>query len=292
MQRANGSAMPHRDPSPKNNPDDVRPDDEGEFTLADEAADEPVEQPAPRAPLDALEDDDADYELEAPDETIDETRRRRAAQDLEEAQESIDIDQIYREEQGAEYSGDELALRFQFRIKHLMILTAAVAIALSLAQFTNGFTALFVLVLFALAGAHAYFSWVERKRLEEVGARREAMYERHRARAAGGARPATEAELKADAELAEAVDEQRVRVSFSTRDLLIAMSVAAVVLGLGSLVSFSGLAAVLGFLAIAGLVVYGVGYDPPPAVVTVWWVTLALYIVISVLHAAGAFSQA
>ena len=76
------------------------------------------------------------------------------------------------------------------------------------------------------------------------------------------------------------------RFQFSLQELLLTMTVAAIVLAMIHL--FGGpafTASVLGFVALIGLIMFSVGYDPPQMVVLGWWLILVLYVVVSVFVA-------
>ncbi len=45
------------------------------------------------------------------------------------------------------------------------------------------------------------------------------------------------------------------------------------------------MASVLGLIALAGLVVYGCGFEPPQNMVMAWWLILVLYVLISIFTA-------
>ncbi len=193
------------------------------------------------------------------------------------------------------FEPEDLEFKFQFRVKHLLILTAVVSLVLGMREFFNGSFAavLIVLTLIGLIAANAYLSFKERKRFEEASARRTAAIRRVRERQAAQQRgePLTmydEEVHQADEAFADAVQADRFRFQFSLRELMIAMTVAAVVMGFASAVgSFTIVVVVLGLIAIVGLAAYGMGFEPPQPVVMVWWMTLVLYILACLARAAG-----
>ena len=109
---------------------------------------------APETPAD---DDDLELELEPPDIEADE-RRKRAA--LATIAARIDIDEVYREadrDRGGEIMENWLRnFRFRFQVKHLLIATAVIAIALTLAKFQLFWTALIVLVMLSVFALYVY----------------------------------------------------------------------------------------------------------------------------------------
>ena len=95
-------------------------------------------------------------------------------------------------------------------------------------------------------------------------------------------------------ELPNAIDElwldslkrEALQFRFSVRQLLIFMTVAAVTLGMLRFMGGSSvMASVLGLVARGGLGVYAAGYEPPASMVMGWWMTLVLYVVVSILTA-------
>ena len=86
----------------------------------------------------------------------------------------------------------------------------------------------------------------------------------------------------------EATPSREFRFSFSMKELFGAMTVAAVLMGLIQLVGGSHNAAlVLGVVALAGLAIHLLGYDPPKVVVLGWWLLIVMYIVVSLWAAFG-----
>ena len=73
---------------------------------------------------------------------------------------------------------------------------------------------------------------------------------------------------------------------FSMRTLLIAITIAAVSFGLIHVLGGPGpTATILGFMAVAGLLVHALGFEPPQSVILVWWLILALYVVLTIVGA-------
>ncbi|TWT35848.1 hypothetical protein KOR34_07430 [Posidoniimonas corsicana] len=240
-------------------------------------------------PSDAPDDDE--YELEAPDESVEQLARQRAAEDLRAAGESLEIDNAQRAMEERHMLDPDEGFNFQFQVKHLLVATAVLAIGMTLAKLMHGFAVLMIFITAGLFAAHWYLSWAERKRIEEASARRNEavrrVRERQAAQAAGDATMYDEELEEADAEFEEAVEQTRFRINFSFQDLMIAVTVAAVVMGIGAATSFQVLAVILGLVAVSGLLAYGLGVQPPSKVVLVWWMTLALYVVICLLQAVG-----
>ena len=98
---------------------------------------------------------------------------------------SVDIDEIYRDADRRD--GDEILdkwardFRFQFQVKHLLIATAVLAIALTLWRLELLGTTLAMLFMLSIAGVYLYVQWQEKKQQQEADRRRREMYARQRA---------------------------------------------------------------------------------------------------------------
>jgi hypothetical protein len=79
-----------------------------------------------------------------------------------------------------------------------------------------------------------------------------------------------------------ALARERFRFRFSLAELMIAMTTAAVIFGLVQILGGEVAATMLGFIALAGLLVHALGYEPPDVVVLGWWMILALYVLLSI----------
>ena len=242
--------------------------------------------------------DDAgnEYELEPPDPDVQANAERQAAEAIEASRRTIDIDEIYRDT--AERSGEEIFgewfrdFRFQFQVKHLLIATAVLAIALTLWKLEMLGDAIVIAIMMTVCGVYFYVEWKEKQRRDDADRRREEMFHRAKElRDSGLPRhpdsvPTTvDAGPSADIYGSEPQPEERLpfRFQFSLRQLLIALAVAAVVLGV---VNFLGgprpAATMLGVIALAGLVLYAAGFQPPQIVVLGWWLLLMLYVLLTI----------
>jgi hypothetical protein len=244
------------------------------------------------------ESDDDEYELEDPDPELEERRRKAILESLEP---TIDIDEIYREadrDRGSEILENwvrNFGFRFRFQVKHLLVATAVLAIVMTLARFELFWTSLIVLIMLSVAGLYVYLTFEQQKQQAEAHRKREAVYARRRAqlaaRAAGHvpgeplearerAMPETPAPPD-EIELArqEAQVKEPIRFQFSLRQLIMAMTTAAVLLGLVRILGGpAAMATLLGIVALVGLFVYAMGYEPPQIMIFGWWFTLVLYV--------------
>ena len=76
------------------------------------------------------------------------------------------------------------------------------------------------------------------------------------------------------------------RFSFSLRSLMIAMTVAAVSLGMIGFLGGPGpTATILGSIALVGLIVHALGFAPPQSIILGWWFILVLYVLFSIAGA-------
>lgn len=238
--------------------------------------------------LDAPADDD-DYELEPIDPVILENQRRIAEAEVKRAEMTLDIDRLDAESHKST-SLDKFAnnFKFQFQTKHLLMATAGVAVALSLGKLMgSNLAALFVIFLAFLIGAHAYLGWQDRQREEKIREKRRRIVELARAREDDDLDEEDRAELAGLAEtLAEeeelaAPKRKAIRLAFSMKELMIAMTVSAVALGLLMMLGPNLAAGVLGLMALVGLIVFAIGWEVPAALMLGWWVILVLYIGVS-----------
>lgn len=254
------------------------------------------------------EDDGNEYEVEPPDAEVLAGEERRGKEALESTQMQIDIDEIFREadrDHGGEILDRWLRnFQFRFQVKHLLIATAVVAILLTLARLRLLGTVVVLVVMISVAGLYLYLQWQDKKRQDEANRRRQEMYARRRAHFARTSRPPG---AEADDTVSPAapspppllppneVDEiwqkaqasQKFRFRFSMWELMAAMTAAAMILGLVQLLGgASNTATLLGFVALFGLVIHALGFEPPEVVVLGWWLILVLYVVLSVVAVA------
>lgn len=252
-------------------------------------------------------DDDAELELEPPDPDVLDAEKRRGEEAVAEVKRTIDIDEIYRD---AEHSREVEILEgwlqglrvkgagFQFQIKHLLYATALLAIVLTLIRLEILGTALVILLMIGVGALTLYLQWQEKKRRDEADRRRQRMYAERRAHldrqrahpsAATGEPTPTVPKSPATDEFEEArqkAAKPALRFQFSLRQLLIAMVVAATVLGLIQVLGGPQNAATMcGMIALIGLVMHAVGVEPPEIVVFGWWVMLLLYVTLSIFAA-------
>jgi Flp pilus assembly protein TadB len=250
------------------------------------------------------EGDDGDYELEPVDPELIAAEQRRAAAAIDAHRTSIDVNEVYRDVDAnrdsvilQDLAGRLRNFRFQFQVKHLLIATALAAVLLTLHKLgVRLFTVITFLIMGGVAGLTIYLKWEENKRQEEADRRRQKMYAARRAHQArlSGQEVAEEVDDEppldaTDQVAAHSVPARQFQFRFSLLQLLLAVTGAAVLLGLVTMLGGAANAATLcGLVALAGLAVPALGYRPPEIVVFGWWALLALYVVLSLLAAVWA----
>lgn len=245
------------------------------------------------------DDDDAELELEAPDPELIAREQNRAKEAIEAHKMAIDIDELYREsdrDRAQELlekwtKGFDLS-SYRFQVKHLLIATAVLAILLTL--YTKGLlgSVLAIAIMFSVMGLFLYLQWQQKQAEDELARKRHEMYERRRAyldrKLKTGHTEHTEAvEVPATLDEMETLPAEKkpFQFQFSMMQLMGAMTVAAVIFGVMQLLGGpSSTATILGFVALIGLVVHGLGFEPPPVVALGWWVVLVLYVALSIVN--------
>ncbi|TWU22694.1 hypothetical protein [Bythopirellula polymerisocia] len=230
------------------------------------------------------EDSDDEFELEAVDPEILEHGRRRAARQIRETETRAAQQELYEQPEASEpFTLDDFK-GIRFTTKHLLIATAVLSIVMSVIKIgkCNG---VFFTGLAALAGG---WWWVLRKeriaaaekrqRLEEVAARLAAHTNDDGEPIVAPKRPATTIP-KPEEVLPE---KPALSFSFSIKQIMGAMAVAAVMLTLARIMEPEGAALLLGLIAVIGLVFQIMGVELPGIVVFGWWILLVLYLVMSV----------
>ena len=243
------------------------------------------------------EDDEGDYELEPPDTSIIAAEARRGKESIEASRAAIDIDEIYREadrDLGSEMVAKWFkGYRFQFQVKHILIATALLAVALTLWKLQVLGRTLWILFMLGVASFYMYLQWQESKHQREAQERRERMYARRRAmQARQHGQPVdvdepfdepsgTQGVVVASEISGKPSARPPLRFQFSLKQLLVTMTVAAVIFGAVNLLGGDRTATLLGFVAIVGLVVYAIGVNTPELIVLGWWLILVLYVLIT-----------
>jgi hypothetical protein len=241
--------------------------------------------------------DEGELELMPLDETPTERQKKLAPA---EPRSSLDIDEIYRDadrDRGGEILENWYRnFHYRFQISHVLIATAVAAIVLSSVILHVFLMSLIIGVMLSVAALYGYLQWQERKYQAKADLRREAIYARRRAQlAAEKAGHVVGADLpelpeiepppdEAEKPSAEPAPIEPFRFQLSVREVLILMAIAAV--SLGTVRYFGGTSAtatILGFVALCGLVIHAIGYEPPQTVAVGWWLILLMYVFVTLL---------
>jgi hypothetical protein len=235
---------------------------------------------------DSIDPDDGELELEPVDPTVLAAERERAERKTTEALSRVDVEEVVRE--AVPDDGYDLDLsplkHFRFTTRHLLLLTAVLAVAMTMKQQLSGVMALFVAAVVGVAGGWFYI-WREERRRE---AQRQRLKETLLSKGFGTGRTGVDAGSEGTAGMNPAARMEprpAFRFSFSTKQLLITTAVAAVVFMLLKTINPEVLSLTLGILAILGIVVYAAGFDAPPALILGWWLLLAIYLAVGFLAA-------
>jgi hypothetical protein len=252
------------------------------------------------SPADGPDSDDSELELEPPDPEVLAAEQLRAAEAIDAHRASIDVNAVYRD-LDAHRDSEILSSwtqrlrgfrpsQFQFQVKHLLILTAMVAIVLAFrSAFGVGFGTMLILgVMIAVAGISLVVKLEENRRDEEAARRRRKMYAERRAQQARQSGQVIEEDW--DAEPLVSPPDQNApspapldfRFRFSTSQLFMVITGAALLLGIGTAVGgIASIAPICGLAALAGLIIPALGLRPPEFVVFAWWMLLLVYVVLS-----------
>ena len=241
--------------------------------------------------------DDDELELEPIDPEILKHQQKRTKRQSRDAEDAVDINAAFDQAETGDPVDLEQLKKFRFTTRHMLIVTALLAIVMTLTQKLGACMGLFVSGGIAMGSAWWFVMREERLRLKKIEARREEFAQRLAARRAvedGGPVPTSAPkidpkeleQLNADWER-ENNAQPAFRFSFSMKELMITFTVATVVLGLSTILGAGNVSLLLGLVALAGLLVQAFGVEMPPLVVLGWWLLLVLYILLSLWGAFG-----
>lgn len=240
--------------------------------------------PESQPPLD--DDDDFELELEPVDPEVVAHVQQRARAKTDEAISSVDADELFRKPEHSDLGVDwQSWTQFRFTTRHLLMLTAILAIILTLQQQLGGCSAIFIVAVVVLGAGWFYVLRLEQKQDAERARQREEFLAQMKADKPATPLDASSAPAASPADQAEPLRRWNVKIAFSLKELFIAMTVAAVVLGLIRAFGADNMAIALGLIALVGLVVQAAGFDPPRIVVLGWWMLLVLYLFVGLIAA-------
>lgn len=228
------------------------------------------------------DDDDYELELEAVDPEVLELQKRRGERQFQETEiRSRRLELFEGVEQTDPITLDQLK-NFRFTTRHLMIATAVLAIVMALYRRMQG-GAVFLVWVALLAGGWWYVLRKERL-AQQARLRRHQQTDEELARIQTtdeGERIASRVGQEDRAAGGDAIPRPGLSFSFSVKQILGAMAIAAVVLTLATLMGPQNASLLLGAIAGLGLAVHFLGFDLPGIVVFGWWMLLVLYLVVS-----------
>lgn len=232
-----------------------------------------------RPPADE-DDDDFELELEPVDAEIIEIERQRGKRQTDEAIAKVTVDELYEERAHADLDVDWSKFRqFRFATRHLLILTAILAIGLTLRKLAGGCGMVIITVVAAIGVGWFVVLRAERREAAERARRREEFFA---TRGASGEGTTTEAPPPAETPPPRHFAD--FKFSFSLKQVFITMTIAAVVLAMLRWIGVEEVAIALGVIALAGIAVQVFGlFDPPPIVVLGWWLLLMMYLALGAL---------
>jgi cbb3-type cytochrome oxidase subunit 3 len=229
------------------------------------------------------DDDDFEFELEDVDPEILEHAKRRGERQIHETEVRAAHLETFEEPSESDPITFEDFEGFRFTTRHLLIATALMAVFMSMVRRGWGCNALFISFIAAIAYGWWFVLRKERReRLER---------ERRRAEASERLAQLQTGDKSADSLSGRGVtyDEEEFvpekpsfSFSFSLKQMMIVFAIAAVMLGLASILGTETAALILGIVAVIGLVVLIMGFELPGIIVFGWWVLIGLYVVMSV----------
>ena len=242
-------------------------------------------------------EDDDELELEPVDPEILAHRQERAQHAVDSAVKKIDVDELY--EPHSNYSDLELDLSglksFRFTTRTLLLITAILAIGLTIQLMWDGCMVIFLGMIAAVSFSWYWVGKLDREKEVERLRRREEFFanrDKPVAPAAATAAPSApsspfdpEPAIAAEAEPVEKRPFFDVKFAFSMQELFITMTAAAVAMGLSMLMPREYLAMILGLIALGGLVTNASGYEPPRLVVLGWWPLMVFYLAVGLFAA-------
>jgi hypothetical protein len=238
---------------------------------------------------------DDEYELEPVDPDVLKHQQDRAQRKTREAEDSVDINAVFDQDELVDPIDVEQLKQFRFTTRHLLIATALLSMVMTLYVQLGGCMSVFVSSCVALATGWWFVMREERRRMEKVAAARKRYKQRLAARRAvedGQPLPDFDAEEAVEASEEEEPMPAGLRFTFSMKEIMITFAVASVILAFAQILGFENAALVLGFVALAGLLVQAFGVELPPLIVFGWWLLLVLYLAYSLWSTFGSSAAA
>ncbi len=233
--------------------------------------------------------DDGEYELEPIDPEVLKHQEERARRKTREAEDSVDINEVFDSVDADDPVDFDSLKQFRFTTRHLLILTAVLAVVMTMVTRQGPCMGLFVSSVVALAAGWWFVLREESRRLAKIEADRQRFRDKLAARRAvedGKPLPPPASDEQFEQLNAAWEDENdqepSFKFAFSTKELLLTFTVAALILGFAQVLGASNAALLLGLIALVGLLVQAFGVYLPPVVILGWWMLMVMYIVLSV----------
>lgn len=233
--------------------------------------------------------EDDEYELEPIDPEVIKHQAERARRKTREAEDSVDINEVFESVDVGDPVDFDSLKQFRFTTRHLLIATAVLAVVMTVITRLGGCMGLFVSGVTALAASWWFVLREESRRLAKIEADRARYKEKlaaHRAVEDGKPVPPKVSDEKFEQLNAEWESENDAqpdfKFAFSTKELLITFTVAALILAFAQILGASNAALLLGVIALVGLLVQAFGVDLPAIVTLGWWILMVLYILLSI----------
>lgn len=222
--------------------------------------------------------EDDELELEPIDSEILAQERARGKRKTDYAQAAVNEDLIRQAEELNDPISMEELKKLRFTTRHLMMVTGLLSLVMTFSLLWGFGLGMFVAAMCALAAGWFFTMMRERHQQQAVDQLRHQLAEG----------PQREAGDDQTERVEPPVKPMELDFSFSRKQLLIAFSVAAILLALVSLLGAGTLSIVLGMVALGGLIAQAVGVEAPPTVVLGWWILLVLYLLLGLWHSTTA----
>lgn len=229
------------------------------------------------------DDDDFEFELEDVDPEILEHAKRRGERQVHETEARAAHLETFEEPSDSDPISLEDFEGFRFTTQHLLIATAIMAVFMSIVRLGGGCNALFISFLAAVAYGWWFVLRKERReRLERERRRAEASERLTQLQKAGQSADSLAGRGVTYDEKEFVPEKPGFSFSFSMKQVMIVFAIAAIMLGLASILGPETAALILGIVAVIGLVVLIMGFELPGIIVFGWWVLIGLYVVMSI----------
>jgi hypothetical protein len=233
---------------------------------------------------------DDEFELEPVDPEILANQRRLADLKTDQAQTAVDEELILRSDQPEDPLTLEELKNFHFTRRHLLIATALLALIMAICQLAGTGAGLFITAALAVSAGWLFTM----RRQQHHDARIDQLRHDLEARREANNQTGTTTSIRPDGAPSpperyptSGIDPRPGQIlSFSMKEMLLAVTAAAILLALIRWLGPGPLAIMLGMIAFGGLVAQVAGLEAPPMAVFFWWILLVLYLLLGFWHSA------